>query len=72
MIGGPGFIFCSKVGNLELDENGQHFDNALDHALDSENPTVGVYDASKMLEQHHPRYKVLDDSALVALIKIRT
>jgi|GEM_PF-2765989 len=69
---GNGVIFCSRVEDLDLDDNGEHFDNALQHALNYDNPVVGVYDVNKLgHHKGHPSYKVMEGSALVAVVRIK-
>lgn len=71
--GGERVIFCSKPEDLMMDEFGsRNYDNALDYAIECKNPVIGVYDKSKMLEVHHPEYKIVGESVLVALVRIKT
>ena len=62
-----GIIFCATEDDLLGDERAN---NPIDYAQEYERSAIAVYDPAKMQVQSVRAYKMIDASALIAVVKI--
>lgn len=66
----PGVVFCSTESDLYKGSEG--FENALNYAFGYLSPAVAIYDNSKLeIMDMETKYKILDESALIAIVKLK-
>ncbi len=64
---GVGTIFCATESDFLA---GERSNNPIDYAQEYTRSAIAVYDPTKMQEQSVRAYKMVDSSALIAVVKI--
>ena len=65
---GKDIVFCGSEGHLV---SGEQRENPMSYAMEDKVGFIGVYDPAKMDGYTAPRYKILDPSALLVVVKMK-